>query len=416
MMPKNTILSAICAIFLVLGGSDVADAQEAGSAPRDEAKPQSATTPAVAFSGKIAGDSASTRVFFDFDRPVTFDAFFMDDPVRLVVDGGPILFRFDDLEEMAARGLVRGLQYGSVAAGRSRIVLTLTGPAQAVRREVVEIEPGRKFRLVIDLEPQDAGGFASALAEQQQLRGASGDVAVKGDRVIAGEKKAGRFTIVVDPGHGGIDSGALGKSGTQEKDVTLALARLIAAEIPKLGPFDVVMTREEDVFVSLRERVNIARRNKADLFISVHADSLRQDWVRGASVYTLSTKASDELAHELAQSENMSDIAAGLEGIETGTELGDILADLTARETSRYSSFFSSIVASQLSRSIELIKNPERSASFTVLRAAEVPGVLIELGYLSNAEEEELMNDSKWQQDAAKRVAEAVAEFFRPRM
>ena len=127
------------------------------------------------------------------------------------------------------------------------------------------------------------------------------------------EKNDGRFTVVIDPGHGGIDGGAIGRNGTQEKDLTLAVAKLLRDEIAAAGPFDVKLTREEDMFMSLHERVAFSHRNQADLTIAIHADTVRQNFVRGATVYTLSRNASDELAGELAQSENLADLVAGLE-------------------------------------------------------------------------------------------------------
>lgn len=168
--------------------------------------------------------------------------------------------------------------------------------------------------------------------------------------------------------------------------------------------------------MSLRERVNFARRNHADLFVSLHADSLRQKWVRGASIYTLSKRASDDLALQLAESENMADIVAGLDSPEEEDAVTDILADLTARETAVFSKAFSSTLIRLLSNDIELIKNPQRSASFVVLKAPEIPGALLELGYLSNPDDESLLTDPKWQQNIASLIARSVKEFFEPRM
>jgi len=390
---------------------------EAGPADTpQEASAEAGSRFAVAFAGRVAGDAGSTRIFLDFDRSIEVSHFFMESPDRLVIDAPAILFRFAEPELIEPRGLVSGLRYGAMARDRSRIVVSLAAPARATRLEIVAIEAG-KFRLVVDLVAATRTEFAALVESQQSVAGASGNVATKGDRVgNPVERREGRFTIVVDPGHGGIDGGARGSEGRQEKDLTLAVGKLIAGKVAAAGPFDVKLTRDEDVFLSLGERVAFARRNHADLVISVHADSLRQKSVRGATVYTLSREASDELAHELAQSENMSDLVAGLDNAEREDVVNDILADLTARETSGYSRTFSTILVDALQKEIALIRNPQRSASFVVLKAPEIPSVLVELGYLSNPEDEKLMTDPQWQADISAQIAEAVRAFFEPRI
>jgi len=234
--------------------------------------------------------------------------------------------------------------------------------------------------------------------------------------VGAGPKKEGHFTVVIEPGHGGIDGGAVGvKTGVLEKNIVLDIALLLGRLIEASGPFEVLYTRDSDVFVSLRKRREFTRRSNADLLISLHADSLRQRFVRGATVYTLAKRASDVLSRELAESENLSDVVAGLAAPEVQDEVQDILADLTMRETTRFSRSFSTRLVSQLRDRVELINNPQRSASFMVLKNAENPGVLIELGYLSNAEDEAVLSDPNWQEKMAVMIAESVRDFFRGR-
>lgn len=376
---------------------------------------QPAIEPAIAYSGRIVGDDISTRLFVDFDRKIEPRQFFMDGPPRLVIDAPKILFRLSDSATLAGAGLVAAARYGAVSANRSRIVLTLNGPAKMARFEVVELEQGR-FRLVADLAPDSAEGFAAAIAAALPQTGQSGGVATKGDRVRPSAKTPGRFVVVLDPGHGGIDGGAKGAAGTQEKELTLRVARLIGDRIAAAGPFDVKYTREDDVFVALSQRVAYARRHRADLAISIHADSVRQDFVRGATVYTLSKSASDELAGEIAHGENLADLVAGLEVDQGDDVLADILADLTARETALFSKGFSRVLTGRLEKRMTLIKNPQRSAAFKVLRSGEVPAVLLEIGYLSNAEDEKQMTDPAWQEALGKEVANAVLGFFAERM
>ncbi|MEZ5872249.1 MAG: N-acetylmuramoyl-L-alanine amidase [Nitratireductor sp.] len=390
--------------------ADRADAQEASSPAAID------NSPVTVFAASIEGDDRATRFTMDFDRSVEFDSFFMDSPLRFVVDGPSMLFRLADAKAIEPLGLVTFLRYGAIARERSRVVISLGHPARMASRTVETIEEGKHYRLTVELEPVSQEQFTKTVAEQQRLVGTSGEVATKGDRVRPAPKEKGRITVVIDPGHGGIDGGAKGVHGTQEKDLTLEIARRLAEEISRKGPFDTKLTRSEDVFLSLRERVAFSQRNQADLVISIHADSLRQNWVRGATVYTLSRKASDDLAHEIAESENASDLLAGLDDATGDDAVPDILADLTLRETTRFSRFFSSILVGKLDKDVNLIKNPERSAAFAVLKAPEIPSVLIELGYLSNPDDEKLMTGEEWQKAAVARIAESVLKFFEPRV
>ncbi len=368
--------------------------------------------------GRIAGDMESTRVFFDLDRKVEFSSFYMTGPDRIVIDAPALLFRFAEADALVPRGLVSFRQFGAITRERSRIVLSLAQPAKITSIAVEEVEPGKQYRLVVDLAKSTREEFAAMLERQRELVGVSGAVVTKGDRVRkpVAAKKEGRFTVVIDPGHGGIDSGAVGKNGTEEKNLTLALGKLMKAKIAQSGPYDVLMTREEDVFMSLRDRVAFFRQNSADLVISIHADSLRLSQFRGASIYTLSETASDRLSHELAELENMADIVGGLAASTEDDEVRGILAEFTSRETDRFSMAFSSTLVAELGKGIQLVKNPQRHAAFAVLKAPEVPGVLLEMGYLSNEEDEKLLLDSKWQDTTASLVASAVNNFFKPRL
>ena len=396
------------AAILLLMGCFAAIAPALGQTEATEAE----SAPAVVFAGRIAGDGETTRIFFDLDRKVDFEVFLMDNPRRIVIDSGSLLFRFADPSALDPRGVVSFLRYGAIARDRSRIVLTLVRAAGVSRMSVDEIEPGKHWRLVIDLNAIEEEEFARQAAAERERIARTAKPVVKGDRPGAGRDSRDKPVVVIDAGHGGIDSGAKGRNGLLEKDLTLTVAKLIAGELGKGGQFEVMLTREEDIFISLSDRVAFARRNGASLVISLHADSLRQSFVRGASIYTLSREASDELAHELAQSENMSDIAAGLDVAAQDDAVTDILAELTARETSVFSRSFSATLYKTLRDQINLIKNPQRSAAFAVLKAPEVPGVLLEMGYLSNAEDEKLLSDPQWQRSFSRLVAEAIRDYF----
>ena len=219
--------------------------------------------------------------------------------------------------------------------------------------------------------------------------------------------------VVLDAGHGGVDKGAVSKSGTLEKEINLAMALALRDALQARGDVEVTLTRDDDTFIPLEERAAIGRRERADLFISIHADSIRYADLRGATVYTLSETASDELSREIAASENAADRFAGEEWQRDEPTVFDILLDLTRRETVSFSEHFASSLVRDLRREdIRLINRPKRSAGFKVLTAPDVPSVLVELGFLSNREDEKLLTDAAWRKDTAAAIARAVMDFF----
>lgn len=370
----------------------------------------------VAFSGSVAGDEGSTRFFVDFSGPVSVQTFYMDNPDRVIIDLSDVTFDLAQADALKARGLVTDVRLGRISKGRSRIVLTLAQPSEIMRASMQKVIDEDHYRFLLDLEVASRERFATLLNAQRVVLGESGNVAAKGDRVRPAQKEDGRFTIVLDPGHGGIDGGATGRHGVKEKDIVLAFARKLRDQLSAAGPFDVKLTRDDDVFMSLRERLEFNRRMEADLFISVHADSLDDASVRGSTIYTLSKRASDRLSERLAEAENKVDLLAGLQVMEDTEAITDILIDLTTRETKTFSAQFSRILMTNLGEEVRLIKNPVRSAAFGVLKAPDVPGVLLELGYLSNDEDEKLMQSEAWRKKAASAVTRAVVAFFKPRM
>ena len=221
------------------------------------------------------------------------------------------------------------------------------------------------------------------------------------------------YTVVLDPGHGGRDGGAVGRGGTREKVVTLAFARAMAEHLRAAG-VRVHLTRDGDRSLRLADRVAAAREHRADLFVSLHADSIRHRKLRGASVYTLSDEASDEVAASLAEGEGRSDVLAGFSG-EMGDDQGvaDILIDLMRRETETFSTAFAKHAVRSLGQSTRMIRNPHRSANFRVLRAPDVPSVLVELGYLSNRKDERQLADPEWRDRIARALADAIVTHAR---
>ncbi len=210
-------------------------------------------------------------------------------------------------------------------------------------------------------------------------------------------RRSSKRVIVLDPGHGGIDPGAISRNRrTKEKNVVLAFARTLKKRLDALGRYKVIMTRNDDRFLKLQERVTIARNANADLFIAVHADSIRGRATRGATVYTVSDEASDEEAAELARKENRSDIIAGVDLGTESDEIAGILIDLAQRETKNYSISAAKRMVRQLKPVTKLNSRPLRSAGFRVLMAPDVPSILLELGYLSNRADERLLVSAAW--------------------
>ncbi|WP_374366840.1 N-acetylmuramoyl-L-alanine amidase [Dongia sp.] len=217
--------------------------------------------------------------------------------------------------------------------------------------------------------------------------------------------------IVIDPGHGGIDPGALG-NGTKEKTITLAVAKALQKELEATGRFRAVLTRDKDVFLPLRDRFRVARENGAELFISLHADSHANAKTRGASVYTLSEKASDAEAAALAAKENKSDVIAGVDLTHESKVVSGILIDLAQRETINLSARFAKILVGALKNDTLMLGNSHRFAGFAVLKAPDVPSVLLEMGYISSDEDQQLLTSKKHQKKLAKAITKAISSFF----
>ena len=372
--------------------------------------------PLQARSYKMAGDAVHMRVVVDFDREPDVRWFLLRAPNRMVIDMPAARFSFD-AKDLKARGLVKHVRYGALDGNASRLVLTGKGPFVVDKFDVLKDEDGSGYRVVADLSAASEKEFNEALAVQAQTTGSTVS-ADKSDR--EGSDRAGapaadaaphRFTIVLDPGHGGIDGGAESANGTIEKNVTLAFATELKNKLAATGRYDLFMTREGDEFLRLDDRVRIARQHGADLFISIHADTINLKGIRGATVYTVSDKASDAESQALADRENLSDQLAGIEMKNDSPEVTDILVDLIRRETHSFSMRFANTLVGKLSDTVGLINNPHRYAGFRVLKAPDVPSVLIELGYLSNAKDEAQLNDPDWRSKAAQSITDAVAQF-----
>ncbi|MBZ9854431.1 N-acetylmuramoyl-L-alanine amidase [Mesorhizobium sp. CA13] len=370
-----------------------------------------ADAPLAATGYKMAGDATKMRIVMNFDREPDVKWFLLRGPNRLVIDLANTRLAID-AKDLKPRGLVKGVRLGELDAGVSRLVLTGKGPFAVDKLDVLKNKDGAGYRIAIDMSAASEREFDTALANQALTTGSTVSTE-KGGRVGTGpvSNPGHRFTVVIDPGHGGVDGGAEGLNGTVEKNVTLAFATELRDKLAAVGRYDVFMTRDTDEYLRLDDRVRIARQHEADLLISIHADTISLKGIRGATVYTVSDKASDPEAQALADRENLSDQFAGMEIKDDNKEVTDILIDLIRRETHTFSMSFAHTLVGQLSTSVGLINNPQRSAGFKVLKAPDVPSVLVELGYLSNAKDEAQLLDADWRGKAAQSITNAVALF-----
>ncbi|MFM9942445.1 MAG: N-acetylmuramoyl-L-alanine amidase [Hyphomicrobiaceae bacterium] len=379
--------------------------------------PAGTAAPIQARSVELSGDARRTRIAFEMSGRPEFTAYRLADPYRVIVDLSGVEFALPQGAGRQRLGLVSAFRYGLVAEGKSRIVIDTAGPVRIewARLEAATSGPGAS--LTLDFIP----ATATEVAADEIAAATAGFDAAKPkapERPDAAKPKRNRPIVVIDPGHGGIDSGAQGALGL-EKDLVLAVALQIQRALAATRRYDIVMTRSTDVFLSLDQRVRLSSRHVADLFISIHADSLAArelaHQVRGATLYVLSDKASDDRSRRLAEKENAADLLAGLR-IDTApndVQVRDILVDLMRRESATLSNDFRSLLLGQMRPRLALAKEPARAAPFKVLRQPGSPAVLLELGYISNPEDEKLMGTEVWQRSIAQAVTAAVAEYFR---
>lgn len=359
---------------------------------------------------KMAGDAARTRLVLHFDREPELRWFLLRGPHRLVIDLPETSFSLNR-EDLEPRGMVSNVGYGNLEQGRSRLIVSFDGPFEIENLDILKNDE-QGYRLVADIVAGSETAFEQALADQIETTGSMQSTPQAAAVAQTASAQKQRFRIVIDPGHGGIDTGAEGPTGTLEKTITLAFALELKKKLDDTDKYDVFLTRDRDLFLRLDERVRIARQHAADLFVSIHADSIRFKDFRGATVYTVADKASDAEAAAKAIRENLADEIAGIVVEHEHEGVADILADLIRRETQTFSIRFARSLVGELSSSIKMIPtNPHRFAGFKVLKAPDVPSVLLELGYLSNSEDEAQLRDPEWRAKAAKSILGAIEGF-----
>src|SRR5436190_7918510 len=369
----------------------------------------------IATEARLGGDTGRTRLVIDLSRPIEIATFRLADPYRVVIDLPQVTFQLPGRTGEHGRGLIKAFRYGLVMQGGSRIVVDASGPVRVDKAFVLESVDGQPARLVLDLVSIDRASFMRNLALEAKPRRAPETKPAE----TAKRNNDGRPLIVIDPGHGGPDTGTVAASGEMEKTIVLEFAQALSEKLEKTGKYRVTMTRTDDRFVPLGERVRMARSQGAALFVSIHADALasrNEADVRGATVYTVSDTASDDEAARLAEHENKADAIAGVDLSSEPEEVADILIDLTQRETKNFSAHFARAVIGELRNAAKLHKHPLKSAGFKVLKAPDVPSVLIELGYVSNKQDLKLMTSDTWRARTSDALAQAVTTYFSTRL
>ncbi len=329
-----------------------------------------------------AGENNAELLKFEANLPVVpRKAFALSGPDRVVIDLPKVTAPGLKLPEDYAGQLVKSIRFGQFDASTSRLVLDLNGPAK-----IGAVSPGNPFTIEILPNGPLKTPAKKAKAEAKPL-------------------------VIIDAGHGGEDPGALGLHGTHEKDVTLNYALALREALLGTGRYRVAMTRENDHFVMLQDRVAIARKQKADIFLSFHADSNPRAEARGLSIYTLSENASDDEAAALAEHENKADIISGIDLTKTDADVASILIDLTQRETMNKSAMFADAVVASLSGRITKLQKTHRFAGFRVLKGPDIPAALIELGFLSNETDERLLLTKEYRELVVSSVVKGIDRF-----
>jgi N-acetylmuramoyl-L-alanine amidase len=402
------------------------------------------------------------RIVVDLGRKVPFEQRTFDGPPRLVLDLPDVSWQLPRQRGTRPYRFVKGFRFGQLQEGISRLVVDVDGPFKIDK--VFELPPSDTsgYRIVTDLLPLPPGsamraqhmastidladvetgarngrdGFGDAPPRRPQAKpratrrqARSETTTVRPAPVRLPEFRPGgigfhlpaprpRFSvakrmIVLDPGHGGIDPGASGKRGTFEKNVVLNVALELRRQLLDTGRYDVVLTRGDDSFVRLRDRLQIARASEGHLFISLHADSLANaEKVRGAAVYTLSDQASSDEAARLAGNENRADILGGIDLSHHESIVTQILIDLAQRDANSKSLIFADLLVEELTSVTAMLRKRQQQAGFVVLKSPDMPSVLVELGYLSNTTDERRLNDPNHVADLAGAMIEAIDRYF----
>jgi len=377
---------------------------------------------------RLGASADKTRIVFDISGAVEEKVYTLKDPNRLVVDLESAHWRVtEDVSTAVSGNLVKKIDHSVLKMGVQRVVFFLTAPVEITRKFTLAGSGDKPPRLVIDIVPQKGGGIVSAkkVKRGEMASGASTPAPSSsgeqvGEQVYAPiptqrpytYQRKDKYTVVIDAGHGGRDPGAVSPIGLYEKTVTFNAAKELRDALEATGRYKVVLTRERDVYLKLRTRINKARAANADLFISLHADAHPKSSVRGASVYTLSEVASDREAARLARQENKADLIGGVDLSEKDADVTSILLDLAQRETMNYSAKYAQMLVDGLDKRVTLLRRTHRFAGFVVLKSPDVPSILLEMGYLTNRRDAQLLKTKAYRAKIIDGVVETTNGFF----
>ncbi|MFK7867371.1 MAG: N-acetylmuramoyl-L-alanine amidase [Alphaproteobacteria bacterium] len=360
-----------------------------------------------------------SRFVIESDVQLPYHIFTLGNPNRLVIDLPELEWQGANSQNSKGqginRGIMQGYRVGLFKPGITRVVIDLDAAAKLKSHFSIPQNDGVGARLVIDLVAQ-AGPLLSVKSENweaysQGLDQASLSAPSPLLRPVPNQRRA-KPLIVIDPGHGGVDPGAISRSGIYEKNIVLTAAKIIQQKMQESGNYEVALTRDRDIFIPLRKRYDIAQNLQADLFISLHADSHEKKQFRGFSIYTLSDKASDKEAAALATKENKSDLIAGANLDEYTPEVSSILIDLAQQSVNEGSWHYAEMLVNSLPSNVKTLRNPHRFAGFAVLKSPNIPSVLIELGYLSNSQDEANLRRKDYLQAIGNALTKAANAYF----
>ena len=366
---------------------------------------------------RIGDYEKKTRFVIELNKLVKFNTYSLENPNRVVIELPEVTWRIKKDYRRSSRR-ISGYRFGLFRPGHSRVVIDLKSPMRVSKSFRLVPQGERGHRIIIDIVDVLNKNFLK-VPQNRRIKQEIGKTMrfmlpnpPLPPKKKPKHKKFFKYVIALDPGHGGVDPGARGTQGTLEKKVVLELARELKRQLLDTGKYRVVMTRSRDVFVRLRERIAIANRAGAHLFVSLHADSIGNRHLRGGSVYTLSERASDKEAEALARRENKSDIIAGVDLNVQSQTVAKILIDLRQRITKNNSVLFAKLLAEQLGKKTLMLRRKHRFAGFAVLKAPAIPSVLIEMGYLSNVKDEKLIRRASHRRKIAKAVVIAIGRYF----
>jgi len=366
-------------------------------------------------------NGASARLVLDLTDHPSHEVLLLKNPYRVVIDLEKTTIAVSENKIPKTSNIVRDLRIGKTPKGAARIVVETKDSAIVKKAFFLPPQGGFDWRLVVDITSASQDDFEKAKAQNPKPQTTSPTQTEISAKDAAAEleklKKplAAKPLIVLDPGHGGKDPGAISASGYYEKHITLKMAKELKQTLEATGKYRVMLTRSDDRALALKSRVKIARDAKADLFISIHADSAKNSRAKGLSVYTLSERASDRESAALAERENKVDALINMDFSDKTPEVANILIDLARRDTMNTSKDLANYMVSEMSRTVRVLPDTHRFAGFAVLKAQDIPSVLVEIGYLSNREEERLIRSPAYREKLAKALTKAIDKFFESR-